>query len=471
MKGAAVMATGDRMHALVAGLRGFILNRLRLPEVALPPAAVWGGISACFVLVIALAIGNAKPAYLGLLLVPLFIYLSIARPFLFPFGAYAFFIPFDQLLSLGEPGGMTLTKLLGIAIIPVLFFKGSLENRLKAPEPIIFLWVVLVFYGVISALWAVQPAVAVGRIPTAVGLILVYIMAATYKVQKSELDMLGWCILCGGILAAILTIYNFRSLGSAARATVQIGERTALLNQLAFDLLLPVSVCLQKVLSSRRLVGKALFGLFLAIVIFAIIVTGSRGALAGLGALFSVYLLSSKKKISILTILLVIGIVVAVTTPVFFLERLEESVEKGGAGRTTIWMNGLKALDRYWLTGAGLNNFPEAYREVAYFTPYSLGLGRASHNLYLGIFVELGIAGFILMLWGMLKHYRSIKPRLACADSSQVMLKAALIGMLVASIFLDTFWYKSLWLLWMMIIMYKNVLFIRRDDAAAARYR
>lgn len=457
------------MSALLIGMKGFFLKHGRFPEVTLSPVTIWGGIAFFFVMVIALAIGNAKPVYLGLVLVPLLLYLSVARPFIFPLGAYAFFIPFDQLLSLGEPGGMTLTKVLGVAIIPVLFLKGSMENRLRAPEPIMFLWVVLVLYGVISALWAIQPALAVGRIPTAVGLILVYVMAAIYKVRKSELDMLTWCILCGGILAAVLTIYNFRSLGSAARATVQIGERTALLNQLAFDLLLPVSICLEKVLSNRQLMKKALFGLFLGIVIFAIIITGSRGALAGLGVLFIVYVLSAKKKLSIVSIILVIGIVVLIATPVFFLERLEESVEKGGAGRTTIWMNGLKALDRYWLTGAGLNNFPEAYREVAYFTPYSLGLGRASHNLYLGIFVEFGIAGFLLMLWGMAKHYRSIRPRFACADSSQVMLKAALLAMLVSSIFLDTFWYKSFWMLWMMIIMYKNVLFIRRDDAAGAR--
>ncbi|MBA4373992.1 MAG: hypothetical protein C0402_14170 [Thermodesulfovibrio sp.] len=433
---------------------------------------IWAALGVIGFLIAGIAIATGKLIYLGALFVPLMIYLSLMHPFIFPFGAYAFLIPFDQLLSLGDfGGGLTLTKVLGICIIPVLFMKGTMENKMHAPDPTTFLWISLVLYAVLSVLWAIQPGVAGGRVSTAVGLILLYLMSASYKAQRSELEALKWCILCGGILAAILTINNFRSLETATRATVQIGERTALLNQLAFDLLLPVSVCLEKVLADGRMMKKALFGLLLGIIIFSIIITGSRGALLGLGAIFIVYVLSIKEKKSIVTILVVLGIVLMITIPSFFIERLEESVEKGGAGRTTIWLNGLKALDKYWITGAGLNNFPEAYREVGYFSPYSAGLGRASHNLYLGMFVELGIVGFVLMLWGIAKHYTSIRPRFACPDSSQVMLKAALLGMLISSFFLDTFWYKSLWMLWMMIIMHKNVLFMRTADAARARYQ
>ena len=68
---------------------------------------------------------------------------------------------------------------------------------------------------------------------------LLYLMVASYKIQRYEVDTLKWCIIAGGIFAAILAIKDFRSLGAAARATIQIGDRAAGLNGLPFDLLLP----------------------------------------------------------------------------------------------------------------------------------------------------------------------------------------------------------------------------------------
>jgi O-antigen ligase len=425
----------------------------------------------CFIMTV-IAIAYEKWIYLGALSAPLLIYLCVEKPFIFPFGAYVFLVPFDQLLSVGDfAGGLTLTKLLGIITVPVLLLKGSFENKIQRPDSATFLWILFVLYGSLSALWAIQPELVVARIPTAAGLMLLYLAAASYKIRKDEIDMLKWCILGGGLLAAVLTIYNFRSSETVARATIQVGDRSALLNQLPFDLLLPVSICLEKVLDKKKVMTKAIFGFSLCVIAFAIITTGSRGALLALGAIIVVYVISIRQKVSIGTILLILGIIVVTTTPAFFLERIGETMETGGAGRTTIWLNGLNALKNYWLIGAGLNNFAEAYREFAYFTPLSSGIGRAAHNIYLEIFVELGITGFVLMIWGIGKHYKAIRPRFVRPDSEQVMLKAALLGMLASSFFLDTFWYKSFWVLWMMIVMHAKASRTKIEGLARAYSR
>jgi len=434
------------------------LKRRRWPEVGASPTIIWGGIGLCGVLAIAQAITDAKFVYLGVFFAPLFLYLSVIKPFIFPLGAFFFLIPFDQLLSIGNvEGGMTITRVLAIVAIPMLFVKGSFENRLQSPEVMVFWWVTLVLYGAISALWAIQPETAVERMPTAGGLILLYLMVASYRIRRDEIDTLKWCILAGGILASVLTVYNLASLDSATRATVEIGDRSALLNQLAFDLLLPVSICIGMMISGKRAMKKIMFGLILSLILFAIVITGSRGALVGLGAMAIVYVLSTRQKLSVGAALLVIGIAVATFTPAFVLERVDESVSTGGAGRTTIWVNGLKALSHYWLTGAGLNNFPEAYREFGFFTPLSNGISRASHNIYLGVFVELGIIGLLLLILGIRAHYKTIGSRRGDPNSIGVMLKAALWAMIVSSFFLDTLWYKSFWMLWMMIVMNSSV--------------
>lgn len=449
---------GGKMTGSSTDKMSSFLKRRRWQEVRVAPTIIWGGIGLCGVLAIAQAITDVKFVYLGVIFGPLFLYLSVIKPFIFPLGAYFFLIPFDQLLSIGNvEGGMTLTKVLGIVAIPVLFVKGSFEDRLQSPAVTVFWWVTLVLYGAISSLWAIQPEAAVARMPTAGGLMLLYLMVASYRIRRDEIDTLKGCILAGGILASVLTVYNLNSLDSATRATVEIGDRAALLNQLAFDLLLPVSICVGMIINGKRTMKKVMFGLILSLILFAIMVTGSRGALVGLGAMAIVYVLSARQKFSAGAALLVIGIAVAIFTPAFVLERVDESVSTGGAGRTTIWVNGLKALNHYWLTGAGLNNFPEAYVEFAYFTPLSEGIGRASHNVYLGIFVELGIVGIILLILGILAHYKTMGSRRGDLNSIGVMLKAAFWAMIVSSFFLDTLWYKSFWMLWMMIVMNNSV--------------
>lgn len=408
------------------------------------------------IVMIGSAIVNGQALYLGLLLIPVLIYLSVEKPFIFPFGTYAFLLPFDQLLSITDSSA-TLTKFLGILTILILCLKGLFEKKFKKPDTAALLWILLVLYGALSILWAIQPELALYRIKTAAGLLLLYLVISSYKIQKSEFDILKWCILAGGFFAAISAIYNYRSLESIARTVIQFGGRTGDLGRFPFDLLIPISICIEKILIEKKKIVKAILIILLGIMIFSIVITGTRSGLIGVGVIIIIYILSARK-LSIATILLSIGIILLSLTPEVFVERWMEASETGGAGRTTIWDNGLIALKNYWTIGAGLNNFPEAYEEFAHFTPLSSGIGRGAHNTYLEIFVELGIIGFSLMVFGMWKHYQAIKSRLRSHDTNQVMLKAVFWAMFVVSFFLDTFWYKSFWLLWMMIMMHRNVM-------------
>jgi len=86
--------------------------------------------------------------------------------------------------------------------------------------------------------------------------------------------------------------------------------------------------------------------------------------------------------------------------PELFFERVSDIAiaVSSGEGRVDIWRVGLQALQRYWLIGAGLSNFPFAYNEYAGFAVTYQGYSRGSHNIFLGTWVELGIIGLALML-------------------------------------------------------------------------
>lgn len=404
-----------------------------------------------------IAIADKKWIYLGLVFIPFILYLCVEKPFIFPFGFYLLLIPFDAVLSLsGSSQGATLTKFLGVLTILVFSIKGVIENKLKKPDSASIWWVLFIIYGVSSLWWAINPGAVIST--TLIGLIVLYLVVSSFKIQQNEFDTLKWCLLVGSFLAAVFTIYNYDSL-QTNRAVLEVGSRNAGdMNRYAFAFLIPVSICIEKVLKQNNKLIKVLFGGVLGVLIFGIIISGSRGSMLGIAAIFIVYILSMKQKITFITVLIVIGIALSSFLPSFFYERWGNVIEGGGAGRLSIWYVGLMCLKEHWLIGAGLGNFHNAYSEFALYSPkHFMGYYRAPHNIYLGNFVELGIIGFSLFIMAIIKHYQSIRSRFSSDNSNQVMLRAAFWGILVSCFFLDTVYIKSFWLLWMLIMMNKNI--------------
>jgi len=236
------------------------------------------------------------------------------------------------------------------------------------------------------------------------------------------------------------------------------------INAFAFSLLLPISVSVEKVLNQKNILRKVALAGVLAVLILGLVFTGSRGSLVGTGVIFMVYILSMKKKLTLITVVVILGIIMASILPGFFVERFQESIESGGAGRTSIWYVGLLCLKKHWITGAGFSNFPFAYTEFANYAPHFKGYGRAPHNIYLGYFVDVGIVGFTLLIMVFIQHYKSISLYHTTDKGNQVMLKAAFWAILTSSFFLDTFFQKPFWLLWMLIMMYKTVMKLEMES-------
>lgn len=414
-------------------------------------------IIAVAVLTTAIAISDTKWLYLVLLLVPFLIYLSIKKTFIFPFGAYVFLIPFESILIVTESSiGTTLNRFLGILVILVLLLKGSFEKKLKKPD-IAVLWLVLfTLYGFLSITWAIQPDLAFSRIQTAGGLLLLYIIVASYEIRKKDYDALKWYILYGGAIAALLLTYQFLTGEVTGRVSLQFGEMRAGLNRQAFDLLIPVSIGIAFMLEQKRKKMQTLLALMLFVIIFGIILTGSRGGLTGVGIILITYMLLYKRKTNLIVMICVAALIIIPIIPEYFIERIGEAQQSRGSGRIDIWIAGLKTLEKYWFAGAGLNNFPVAYTEFSSYAPIYRGDARGAHNIFLNFAVELGVIGFSLMIISMIRHYRAIDHRFVSNNIDRVMLKAAFWGLLSASFFLDTFWYKSFWLLWMLILIHQT---------------
>ncbi len=408
--------------------------------------------------------------YCGVLAAPFLLYLFFERPFLFPLGAYVFLLPFDSVLSItGNGAGSTLTKVLGMASAASLLANGLLRRRFTLPRGAALWWMLFILYGAVSILWAKNFEEAVDRMPTALSLLGLYLVAASFRVKKKEYDLLKWAIIAGGVLSALYSIYSYKTGvydDPRLRASILIGGRYTDPNQFAFSILLPVALCLGTLLKTPSIRKKAFYGASLLIMIYGVVVTGSRGSLLATAVMIAFYLLSIKQKISFGIAAGAIAVIMFSFVPDFFIHRIGQAEATGGAGRLFIWEVGLHAVKKYWLFGVGLSNFYEAYMEFVNYGPAFRVGATAPHNIYLDAVVSLGTPGILLMLAAMGKHYQLLKARFTTPDMEKTALKAAFWGTLAASFFLDTIWRKSFWLLWMMMAMNRNLLpapFFRRS--------
>jgi O-antigen ligase len=426
---------------------------------------------AIVVLTLGYAIAQAEWKYLGVLLVPALIYVSIRKPFIFPFGAYAFFMPFDSISSLtGSEKITTLTKVFGILTILVLILKGTFERKFRKPHPVSLWWLLFIFYGILTIVWADKTDLAIGQVPTAVGLLLLYLVTTTYRADREDYETLKWAILLGGVSASSLAIHGFiNGFNEFGRATLIFGGTAMNPNTLSFYMLLPLSICIEKYLKHTDKKTKGLFLALCAVILFCIIISGSRANMTAAGIILIVFIYSGKRRLGLSVGLLMIGIILIQFIPEIFYSRWEKAMSTGGSGRLDIWYTGWKALEKYWLFGIGLLNFPIAYTEFASYAPNFQGINRDAHNIFLAVAVELGILGFILFVLAIWHHYALLKKSYPNGDSGQVMLKASFWAILLSSSFNQRLWEKGFWLIWMMIVIYGNVL--RRERTPTYKSR
>ena len=430
---------------------------------------LWTGLALLVFLLMTLSIIDAEWIYMGLAAAPLIFYICLKNPFIVPFGLYVFSLPFENLLVLsGHFEGATLTKMLGIASIFFLILKGLFEKRLKVPDKAVLWWVLFALYCFLSTSWAISPESPAARIQTITGLVALYLAVSLYRIEKKEYDALMAFILLSGIVCALLTVYSYKmqllQFGSVERASLlTLKDENGVwgANKQGFDMLLPFAVCLGALLKQKKTLMKFLLFAAFLLIFYSIILTGSRGDLFGCLAILIILALTLKNKVkfTIITVLTVMALFSV--TPHFFIKRINNSEASHAEGRTDIWLVGAKAAQKYWLFGAGLDSFPQAYTQFAFSANVYMyrGLYRAPHNIFVGNFVELGVIGTSFMIMGFLTHFLALKQKRhkRRRNIDRTIFGAALAGVLISSLALDCLWYKTFWLLLAMIIMQKNI--------------
>ena len=393
-------------------------------------------------------------------------------PVVVGFGAFALVLPFDSVSVIADTGGATATKFVGIAVTGALLLTGIIQRRLVRP-PLVALWVtVLVFWAVLSLAWAADVDRARTPAMTAVSLLAMYLVAASYTVSEAELTTVCWLALIGGALAAaggVVLGFDPDS-GQTGRGTLSLGESSANPNAVAQSLLLPFAIGIGMFSGSRRTWTTVVAGVGIAAIAAGIFLTMSRGSLFAVAVTICVCLYRYRARPRVLVVVAILAALLPAMPDLFF--HRAESVFTGedatGAGRTEIWKIGVHSLDRFSVIGVGFANFAAAYDQYAY---PAFGRSRVAHNMYLSTWVELGIVGLVLLALVLRGHWRLTKH--AKIPSSQVplapALEAACIGFAVVGFFGDALWDKMFWTQWILIIWLSRTRHDRLISESSAR--
>lgn len=230
-------------------------------------------------------------------------------------------------------------------------------------------------------------------------------------------------------------------------------------NVLAVSLTIPFLIIVDNL--NKKKTRKKIFRIvYLIIILYAIILTGSRGGLLSLAGATSVYLLlssrksiSKKIKISFITIaisaLLFIGFPILIPEVIIDRFSISSVVSSGGTGRVEIWSNAFQIFRDSSIINQLFGN--GYYSSVSLFRSY-FGRGVGMHNDFVTLIIELGIIGFMIFvyLYSFLIK-RSIKYK-------GFLSVSILTSLILGSIGVDLIFRKFFWNAILIVVLEVNML-------------
>jgi len=376
-------------------------------------------------------------------------------------GMFAVLLPFERVAAVGAQSssgtGTTLNWYVGVAAGAILLITGLATGALRAAPRAAYWWGLLIVWCMCTVLWAPDPQSAKGRIPTALALFLLYALTVSLNISEKQFGWIAACTIFGGLVAAAMACSQFlHGVTYAGRASLMVGDRSTDPNIFAACVLLPLSLAAGMFLGTRRQFVKIASFVALAVILIAVLLSMSRGAIVAVAAVMFVFLRRYRVNFRIIAALGMLPLLGAFLPGLFF-HRLQQGLSSHGEGRFDIWIAGLAALREWGLQGAGVENFTVVYQKYSGAAPIFRGYNMEPHNVYLLIGVELGVVGLILFANASRIQLRTVTALNASAQAQSavfapaVACEAACWGMLVMGFSLGVLWLKAFWFSWALL--------------------
>jgi O-antigen ligase len=388
---------------------------------------------------------------------------------------FAALIPFGGRLALGSSPYGSLSSLsgvlLGAGLVLQLVTTRRSAQRLSPTVPI---WLLFLGAAIATGVWTIDLSATFSGIKVLGSLVIVYVLAALSHVDRSILRRTESALLLGGVAAVAYGLTELLFLGglpvrsqvpgAATSGFGRFGDDMLGANIEAVALLLPLAIALNRTFNRAEGRTRRLgYGLCAALLLFGVLMTGSRGGTLAAGVTVLVLAFAGPRPArKPLLAFFALGIAVAATVwvlhPAGIATRSYASATSS-SGRTDIWEVGLASCSRYCAVGAGWGTFPDVYAATQSSVAGARVLVGAQgtyqpHNLWLLAAIELGLPGLVLMACGLGASFiEAVRlPRMRRGPPM-----AALCGMLFAVFFLSSFQFKFFWMVLLMVTLSRNL--------------
>lgn len=298
-------------------------------------------------------------------------------------------------------------------------------------------------------------------------IIFYFVLVNTVKTRQ-QLFTLVVLLALSTALVSLYGLYQLKTVGATSEAWVD----TTLFEDIkarvgaTFDnpnvlgeylvLIIPVTVAMlwgqRSKLSSLITIGLA------SIMLLCLVYTYSRGAYLGLMFAFALFAVLRDKRFFILGIvgLLLLPFVLPDSVINRF-TSIGNLSDTSSSYRISVWLGSLKLAKDYWLSGIGLGLEP--FKLI--YPKYSLNAAYAhhSHNIYIQLVIETGIAGFALFLSMIAVYYKTMlagfyKTRDRFVSTFMIAIASGMGGYLVQGM-VENIWYNNRVLLtfWVMLAL------------------
>jgi O-antigen ligase len=391
---------------------------------------------------------------LVLALAPLLLAFVVAcfrDPLRYALPPYAVLIPFSSLLAIGSGPFGSLSSLvgllLGIALLAQLLTsrRGSAQLGLALP-----IWLAYLGLSGLSLFWSIAPRATADDFLVLASQVLLFAALTITRFDEAALRRFGTALVLGGVLVVIYGLAQLTFLGGLPAPdgrAARFGNDLLGANNQAASLLLPLAIAVGRALSgpARSRVANTAAALML---LFGIMMTGSRGGLlATVAVLGAVVLLNAGRramKVALVVAAALVLVVVLVVKPGGVGQR--QLKETSSSGRSDIWAVGLYACRLYCLTGAGGGAFPTVYHQelesVTDARVQERGSSFEPHNIFLLAVIEVGVLGLLLVVLGL---STALVGALRLPPAMRGPPVAALLGTVVSSFFLSNLEFKFFW--------------------------
>lgn len=410
---------------------------------------------------------------------PIALFFAVRRPWIFPVALYAVMVPSDSYLNFTQlTGGSSLTKVAAILATAAMAFQLFRSKKFVNPGGATLAWTCYAIWCSLTLLWGfnVNDDVLSWWF-TLLQLLAFYVVLIVAPIDEKDFQVVFNSFIVGAMFASLFGAYTF---GVGGHKIVNEGRLKAYFNpdnKLVSDLfsasfVFPISIVTMNVLRTKWSVKKFALIFVWAVLLVGQLIVGSRGGLLADAMVFVYYVIKGRYRSQIL-FLAGLALLTSFAFPTSTWGRFLKPDPSGGSGRIEIWKVGLAALKDHWLIGGGFGNFPQLYNKyfLTVFNQYYEHWSRAPHNIILQAWVEIGVIGLGLMLWGWWTTFKSMDhiPKGHPLYDWRIAYEGGIGGTFIAAIFVGVMLYKFTWFSFTLTALYRQIS-KRRIAAEQAAY-